>query len=457
MLPHAVGFFKRAPWPPEAKAKNMANGDELDVIVVGAGLAGLACAYEAAGAGLQVAVLERGDAAGSKNLSGGRLYLQPVREFCGDFLENAPFERPVVSESIVLTDESSSVTFRVDTGDPSGSPNSVTVLMNPLCRYLAEKVSDKGGLVLPQQKVDGLVRENGGVVGVKIGPEELRAGVIVAADGVLSFLAEEVGLRSRRPSHLYGVGIKEIIQLEGAVIEDRFNLASGRGAARLYMGRITRGLPGGGFIYTNTESLSIGIVVHMKAFQDWESETGAWELLEAFKARPDVAPLLAGGKTVEYGAHLIPEGGFRYLPEPGIPGLLLAGDAAGFVLNTGNTLRGMDLALASGVLAGRSIVDTNRGDFSPGARLDHYRRALKKSFIMERMKSYKKAPGLLASMRLYDCYPGRMVQLAQEMFRVNSEGRSLSVGGAFKKFLFKTLGWRGFRDMWRLIRMGHRK
>nr|NIM18125.1 FAD-dependent oxidoreductase [Candidatus Aminicenantes bacterium]NIM82400.1 FAD-dependent oxidoreductase [Candidatus Aminicenantes bacterium]NIN24237.1 FAD-dependent oxidoreductase [Candidatus Aminicenantes bacterium]NIN47964.1 FAD-dependent oxidoreductase [Candidatus Aminicenantes bacterium]NIN90900.1 FAD-dependent oxidoreductase [Candidatus Aminicenantes bacterium] len=145
----------------------MVNGDELDVIVVGAGLAGLACAYEVAGAGLQVAVLERGDAAGSKNLSGGRLYLQPVQEFCGDFLKNAPFERPVVSESIVLTDDSSSVTFRVDTGDVSETPNSVTVLMSPLCRYLGERVSEKEALVLPQQKVDGLVRENGSVVGVK--------------------------------------------------------------------------------------------------------------------------------------------------------------------------------------------------------------------------------------------------------------------------------------------------
>jgi electron transfer flavoprotein-quinone oxidoreductase len=432
----------------------MANGDELDVIVVGAGLAGLACAYEAASSGLQVAVLERGDVAGSKNLSGGRLYLQPVQEFCGGFLKDAPFERPVVSESIVLTDDISSVTFRVDTGGVSETPNSVTVLMSPLCRYLAERVSEKEALVLPQQKVDALVREDGNVVGVKIGTEELRAEVIVAADGVLSFLAKEVGLRSERPPNLYGMGIKEIIQLESAVIEERFNLPPGRGAARLYMGRITQGLPGGGFIYTNTESLSIGIVVHMKALQDWKSETEIWEVMEAFKTRPDVAPLIAGGKTVEYGAHLIPEGGFNHLPKPGIPGLLLAGDAAGFVLNTGNTLRGMDLALASGVLAGRSIVEANRADLSPEACLDHYWQALKKSFIMNRMKAYKKAPSLLALTRLYQRYPNRMVQLAQEMFQVNSQGHSLSIGSAIKKLLFKTLGWHGFKDMWRLIRMG---
>jgi electron transfer flavoprotein-quinone oxidoreductase len=432
----------------------MANGDELDVIVVGAGLAGLACAYETASAGLQVAVLERGDAAGSKNLSGGRLYLQPVQEFCGEFLKSAPFERPVVSESIVLTDENSSVTFRLDKEDVSTVPNSVTVLMSRLVRYLAEKVSEKDALVLPQQKADELVRENGRVVGVKIGSEELRARVTVAADGVLSFLAQEAGLRPARPTHLYGVGIKEIIRLESAVIEDRFNLPPGHGASRLYMGKITRGLSGGGFIYTNTDSLSIGLVVHMKALQDWKSEVEFWELLEFFKTRPDIAPLLTGGKTVEYGAHLIPEGGFRHLAEPGIPGLLLVGDAAGFVLNTGNTLRGMDLALASGVLAGRSIAAAKNSDFSPETCLELYKQALSKSFIMNQIKAYKKAPDLLAVKRLYDRYPHRMVRLTRELFQVNAEGSGISFWNAFKKFIFKVLGWQGIKDMWRIIRMG---
>lgn len=432
----------------------MANGDELDVIIVGAGLAGLACAYEAASAGLEVAVLERGDAAGSKSLSGGRLYLQPVQGICGDFLENAPFERPVVSESIVLTDENSSMTFRMDKSEDPANPNSVTVLMSRLNRHLAEKVTEKGAMVLPQQKVDELVRENGKVAGVKIGPEELRARVVVAADGVLSFIAQEAGLRSRHAADSYGVGIKEIIQLESSKIEERFNLASGQGAARLYMGKITQGLPGGGFIYTNIDTLSIGIVVHMKSLRDWKSDTESWELLEIFKARPDIAPLLAGGKTVEYGAHLVPEGGFKKIPNPGIPGLLLAGDAAGFVLNTGNTIRGMDLAMASGVLAGKSILEASKTGFSPETCLDYYEQALKTSFIMSQMKAYKKAPDLLTLSRLYDRYPHRMVQLAQEIFRVNSQGQGMSFGNAFKKVTFKILGWKGLKDMWRIIRMG---
>ncbi len=414
----------------------------------------MSCGYELAKAGLQVAILERGDMAGTKNLSGGKLYLEPVHEFCDDFLKDAPFERPVVSESIILTDESSSVSCRLDCREDSGFPNSVTVLMNPLVKHLAKKVSEKGALILPQQKVDELIWKNGKVIGVKIGSEVLNARVIVLADGVLSFLAQETGLRPEHLTRLYGLGIKEIIQLDSAIIEDRFNLPSGLGASRMFVGKITQGLPGGGFIYTNSNSLSIGIVVHLEAIQDWKSDKEIWELLEAFKSRPDVAPLLSGGKTVEYGAHLIPEGGFKNLPKPGIPGLLLVGDAAGFVLNTGSTLRGMDLALVSGVLAAKSIKEAAKKNFSSEVCLNHYQQVLKKNFIINQMKRYKKASDLLALQRLYNRYPHRMVRLTQEMFMVNSEGKSTSFGKMVRKFIFKVFGWRGLRDIWRLIRLG---
>ena len=432
----------------------MSNADELDVIVVGAGLAGLACAFEVAGEGLQVAVLERGDIAGSKNISGGRLYLEPVQNFCGELLKNAPFERPVVSESIILTDDNASFHFRLDHGNSNKFPNSVTVIMSRFLKFLADKVSRRGAMVLPQQKVDQLIRENEAVVGVKIGDGNLRAKVTVAADGVLSFLAHEAGLREKRSVENYGMGIKEIIQMEGSVIKDRFNLMPGQGASKLYMGRITEGLPGGGFIYTNSNSLSLGIVVHMKSLQEWKSDTDSWELLEAFKSRPDVAPLIAGGRTVEYGAHLIPEGGYNHMIKPGIPGLLVAGDAAGFVLNTGHTVRGMDLALVSGVLAGRSIVKSVKEGMGSVAALKYYDQSLRESFIIKQMMAFKKAPDLLALGRLYEHYPPRMVQLMQEMFRVNQDGQSVSFWRALKKFAFKTLGWRGFKDIWRFIRMG---
>lgn len=413
----------------------------LDVIVVGAGPAGLACAAEAAGAGLQVIVLERGDVAGEKNLSGGRLYLEPVKDLCADLLKDAPFERPVASETVCLCAERSSLSFRLD--QPAG--NSVTVLRARLDKHLADRATAKGVMVLPQQRADELVMQDGRVTGVKVGPEVLKARVVVAADGALSFLAQQAGLKPERNPHHYAVGFKEIIQLDAAVIEDRFNLPKGQGAARLYMGAVTGGLPGGGFIYTNRDSLSVGLVAQLGAVQKWQSESHLFDLLEEFKQRSDVAPLLAGGQTTEYGAHLIPEGGLRALPPPGVPGMLLVGDAAGFVLNTGPVLRGMDLALASGVLAGRSIV-------AGGDCLRNYRQALGQSFIMKQMRAHKKAPRALSRDGLYRRLPGQLVSWAADFFKVSPDGSHLRMKQTFKG-LRRRLGFRGLKDLWRLMRM----
>jgi electron transfer flavoprotein-quinone oxidoreductase len=413
----------------------------LDLIVIGAGPAGLACAAEAAGAGQQVIVLERGDLAGEKNLSGGRLYLEPIKELCADLLKDAPFERTVVSETVCLCDQRSSLSFRLD--QPEG--DSVTVLRARLDQHLADRATARGAMVLPQQRAEELIIEEGRVTGVKVGPEVLKARWVVAADGALSFVAQQAGLRPLRDPHNYAVGFKEIIQLEAKTIEERFNLQKGQGAARLYLGAVTGGLPGGGFIYTNRDSLSVGLVAQIGALREWQSESHLFDLLEEFKQRSDVAPLLAGGKTVEYGAHTIPEGGLRALPPLGMPGLLLAGDAAGLVLNTGPVLRGMDLALASGVLAAESIV-------AGGDCLQSYRQALAKSFIMKQLRAHKKAPKTLAREGLYRRLPGQVVGWAADFFKVSPDGSHPRMKQAFKN-LRRSLGFRGLRDLWRLMRM----
>lgn len=413
----------------------------LDVMVVGAGPAGLACAAEVAGAGRQVIVLERGDLTGEKNLSGGRLYLEPVKDLCADLLKDAPFERPVVSETVCLCDRRSSLSFRLD--QPEG--NSVTVLRARLDKHLADRAGAGGAMVLPQQRAEELIIEDGRVTGVKVGPEVIKARWVVAADGALSFIARQAGLRPQRDPHHYAVGVKEIIQLDKAAIEERFNLPKGQGAARLYLGAVTGGLPGGGFIYTNRDSLSVGLVVQIGALQGWPAESHLFDLLEEFKTRLDVAPLIAGGRTVEYGAHAIPEGGLRALPPPGMPGLLLSGDAAGLVLNTGPVLRGMDLALASGVLAGRSIV-------AGGDCLQNYRQALQNSFIMKQMRAHKKAPKTLAREGLYRRLPGQLVGWAEDFFKVRPDGSHPRMKRAFRN-LRRSLGFSGLRDLWRLMRM----
>jgi electron transfer flavoprotein-quinone oxidoreductase len=430
----------------------MGDGDALDLIVVGAGPAGLSCAWEAASAGLQVAVLERGDVAGAKNLSGGRVYLEPLRSLCGELLDGAPLERSVISESIVLAGRNDSASFRLD-GAAGDLPSSATVLRARLDAFLADRVSEKGAMVLPQQRVDMLVREGDRVVGAKVGGEDLRASLVVLADGALSFLAEEAGLRRGRPHGQYAVGVKELIALDASAIEQRFNVGPGLGASRLYAGAVTAGVPGGGFLYTNAETVSLGLVFQLPGVRDWRGDEHLWELLERFKERADVAPLIAGGRTVEYGAHLVPEPVFEALPCPGAPGLLLAGDAAGLVLNTGTTVRGMDFAMASGVLAGRTAIEALRAKLDPAAALAHYRAALEGSFVMRELRAHRKAHGLLAMPHLYSHYPQAVTALAREFFAVGGDGASMTVKAAVKRLRKDVLGWRGLKDLFRFGKM----
>ena len=95
-------------------------------------------------------------------------------------------------------------------------------------------------------------------------------------------------------------------------------------------------------------------------------------------------------------------------------------------------------------------------DQVPEACLISYQQAIKNSFILNQMKVYKKASNLLALERLYQRYPQRFVQVSKEVFLVNSEGQSKSLGNILKKVVFKVLGWKGIKDIWRFIRMGRR-
>ena len=163
----------------------------------------------------------------------------------------------------------------------------------------------------------------------------------------------------------YAVGFKEVIELPPRTIEERFGVRENEGAAHLFLGSLTKGRFGGGFLYTNRSSLSLGLVLRIQDLMEHAPLLEAPRFLDDFKNRPEIAPLIAGGETVEYSAHVLPEAGFGGLIGPFADGLLIAGDAAGFSLNMGLTVRGMEFALASGVLAARTILRARENkDFS---------------------------------------------------------------------------------------------
>ena len=254
------------------------------------------------------------------------------------------------------------------------------------------------------------------MIGVRAGDDELLADVVIAADGANSLLAEQAGLGRKPSPHQVAVGVKQVIELSPEVINQRFQLSNEQRAACLYVGSCTHGMPGGGFLYTNKSSLSLGLVVKASEF-----ETGQYkisEMLEGFKEQPAIAPLVEGGRVGEYSAHLVPEAGLSMAPNLFGDGILVVGDAAGLVLNLGYLVRGMDLAIASGEAAALAVGQArSAGDYSR-SKLSVYQELLK-SGVLRDMEQYRRAPDFLENKRLYKLYPELAAGLVSEMFTVD--------------------------------------
>ena len=220
--------------------------EKVECIVVGGGLAGLSAGYGLAGAGREVMVLERGDYAGAKNVTGGRLYLSPLRAIYPELWSEAPLERPVARELVSMVGDAAQATFEIASDSFSEPvPQSYTVLRARLDKWLAERAIDKGAMVLPNMKVDALLREagpdgSGRVIGIRAGEDEIAADVVVIAEGVLGLLSSSAGLRAVPKATHHALGFKEVIELPSEVIEDRWHLNPGEGAAQLFIGALTR-------------------------------------------------------------------------------------------------------------------------------------------------------------------------------------------------------------------------
>jgi electron transfer flavoprotein-quinone oxidoreductase len=390
--------------------------ERMDAIVVGAGPAGSAAALTLARAGLEVLLVERGTSVGSKNMTGGRLYTHALQRLIPEYQKSAPLERRVTRELITFLTEQSAVSL--DYSSTLLGANSYTVLRARFDPWLAEQVENAGAMVAPGVKVDDLLIENGRVVGIRCGEDEMYANVVIIAEGANSLLPRKAGLRTAemKPNQM-GTGVKSTIELPRQVIEDRFHLTGDAGACQLFVGSVTEGLPGGGFLYTNSESVSLGLVLTVESMLHHKVRPA--DLMENFKQHPAIAPLIEGGKVVEYSAHLVPEGGIAMMPQVTGDGVLVTGDAAGFVLNLGYTVRGMDFAIASGMHAAEAVIEAKAaGDFSK-AGLAGYERRLKESFVLKELALYKDAPHFIESTpRMFGTYPALLESILGRLFTV---------------------------------------
>ncbi|MDH4249516.1 MAG: FAD-dependent oxidoreductase, partial [Deltaproteobacteria bacterium] len=238
--------------------------------------------------------------------------------------------------------------------------------------------------------------------------------------------------------------------LPAGVIEERFQIGPTGGCAALFLGDWPKGLQGGGFIYTNRDSLSVGFVAQLPALE--RQGVSILEALDAFKRRPAVRRLIQGGERLEYGAHVVPEGGWHMRPRLAGAGVMLVGDAAGLVLAAGVIYEGVHYAMHSGVLAAETALEAlEAGDFS--ARfLGRYARRLKASYVGRNLRAFRHMPQLLTNPRMYTLYPHAVAQMAQGFFRAEATGH-VRLGALLWRHLLRPAGWRALlTDAWRLVR-----
>lgn len=407
----------------------MPEEEKLDAIVVGAGPAGTAAAHTMAKAGLQVALLERGVHPGSKNVMGGILYTHYLEEVVGDcWRREAPLERPIIEEQRwLMTPDAAIRALGYKNLRNRENPHSYSVLRARFDPWFASKAEAAGAFLIPETVVEELIVRNGRVVGVRTGREgDLLADVVVVCEGVGlgSRLLEKAGLKKPLDRHQVAVAFKEVISLSEGVIEDRFNCAPGEGATVECYGDSTRGLSGFMFIYTNRDTLSVGGGALLSELSDTKltreelARRSPNALLEHFKQHPAIAPLLAGGETVEYLAKMIPEGGAGAVPKVYGNGYLICGDAA--MLSNPVHREGSNLAMESGRIAGEVVVRAKeRADFSESA-LREYKLRLDHSWVMSDMRKYDRAVPLLEHHpQMLTDYPRLLDRSLDEFFRVD--------------------------------------
>ena len=393
--------------------------EKFDVIVVGAGPAGATAGYLLAKAGLNVVIIERGQTPGSKNVSGGLIYTRPICDIYPEFWESAPVERAITNHQIVMLGEQSSVAVDFRSQAAAQAPyNAFSVLRARFDPWMAQQAEDAGAALITGATVDALKVENGRVVGIQAGTDEIYSDVVVIAEGTRSLLTKQAGLRGEFEPHDVSLGIKEVIALPESTLRERFQCGEQTGAAYTLVGH-TKGIEGGGFIYTNKASLSLGVVVKIDSL--YQSKLQPHQLLDEFKSHPTVARMVENGEVVEYSAQTVHRGGYHLPNQLFGDGYVVVGSAARFLLNNVVTLRGMDLAIVSAEAAAKAILSAGQKGEYNAAGLAEYEQLLKQTAAYQDWKTFKDAYPLLENERLFEMYPDLACSVMEHLFSPTAE------------------------------------
>lgn len=432
--------------------------EKFDVIVVGAGPAGSAAAYTCAKAGLSVLQIERGEYPGSKNVQGAILYSDALEKLIPNFRDEAPLERHVIEQRMQVLDDTSCTGASFRSEELNKPPyNRYTIIRAQFDKWFAAKVREAGALQICETTVEQLLLEGDQVVGVRCdrAQGEVYADVVILADGVNSTLAQKAGFNPRiKPSNV-ALAVKEIHFMPRETIEARFNLKGDAGVVIEFLGSVTEGMMGTGFLYTNKDSVTIGVGCLLEDWKKSERRTPPYEMLERTKRHPAIAPLLEGGEMKEYTAHLIPEGGYYAVPKVHGNGWLIAGDSGGFV----NSIHreGSNLAMTTGMLAAETVIEAKKANAPMReGTLKAYRKKLDESYVMKDLRKYRDLPNVFhENPHFFAMYPGFVNKSARTMLTVDGVDKTTKEKAIIaelrqKRSLFGLAGdalnlWRAFR------------
>ncbi len=421
----------------------------FDAIVVGAGPAGATAAYKMAEAGLKVLLIERGRGSGSKQVFGGRIYVGPLREVFPDLEKEAPIHRWVVRERVSLVHDGRMASFEYE----SRARHSFTTYLTEFTSWIVGKAVNAGAIYVDEVRVDRFIVEDGRVKGIEAGGDRVYADVVVDAEGVNRLLLERLGLVEKLEPEKVALGVKEVIKIGEDKVEQRFGLSKGEGLAWVLVGEVTDYMPGGAFIYTNRDSVSIGVVVHLgNAVRMAQREV--YQLVERLRLHPLLSHYWGDGDIMEYAAHLTIESGYRFMPRKlATHGLLIAGDAAGLLLNTGFTFRGVDYAVYSGYLAAKAATKAREeGSFSEETLRRLYEKPLRESFVVRDLERHRGIEDVMADPKLFRTLPGILVDTMASLFELDKETPTAmeAFTGSLRRHGFGLLSF--LFTMYRLVR-----
>ena len=370
---------------------------DVDVLIVGGGPAGMSAALrlaqlqkEKGGEPLAIAVLEKAREVGAHMLSGAVLDPSALRSLIPDFLERgAPLASEVHHDHVYFLTRAGRIEFPV-TPPPLKNHGHYIISLTRFVKWLGGLVEAEGIDVFTGFAASEILFEGDRVVGVRTGDRgvgrhgeqkptfepgvDIRAKVTILTDGVrgnlTKALVRRLALDAGRAPGLYAIGIKELWELP---------------AGRLAAGTVvhTMGYPlrrdefGGGFIYAMPDGLvSVGFVSGLDYRDPMFDPHIAFQ---HFKRHPLVAGMLEGGQMIRYGAKALPEGGWHTVPRVYADGVLIAGDAGGFLNSL--RLKGIHLAMRTGMLAAESAFDAVRSGDVSAARLVSYSEAIDRSDV----------------------------------------------------------------------------